>query len=109
MTIKRLLVGFSRRNQHSQKPAAPLTPQFRNRVLMLCRDKFGEWNPGYSVKDFWDDIHERLRYIVGTLQLSNRYVNSPLQDTMYFLTECSDEHFLDFVEAIFKTAKFAEV
>ncbi len=109
MSLKRLLDGFSRRNQNSQKPAAPLTPAFRNRVVMLCREKFPEEPALYAGKGFWEEIHERLRYIAGKQQLSNRYVTSPFQDTFYFLAECSDEHFLEFVEAIFKTAKFAEV
>lgn len=108
MSIKRLLDGFSRRNQHSQKPAAPLTPQFRNRVVMMCRDKFPEDTMLYAGKGFWEEIHERLRYLVGKEPLSNRYVTSPFQDAFYFLAQCSDEHFLEFVEANFKTAKFAE-
>jgi hypothetical protein len=109
MSIKRLFDGFSRRNRHSQKPAAPLTPEFRNRVVMLCREKFPEEPALYARKGFWEEIHERLRYLVGTQQLSSQYVTSPFQDTFYFLAECSDEHFLEFVEAIFKTETFAEV
>jgi hypothetical protein len=107
MDVKRLFDGFSRRNCQSQKPVTPLTPKFRNRVLMLCRDTFPDDGSLYATKGFWDDIHEKLRYTVGKTQLSNRYVNSAIEDCMVFLSDCNDEHFLEFVELIFKSQTFA--
>ena len=96
---------FSRRRIGSDKVIKPLTPEFRERVLMLCTETFSGYRslsnaPGSS--DFWSDIHTKLKFSRGRSTLTNRPVTSKEEDAVNFLFRCSDEHFLDFVELIFK-------
>ena len=105
---------FSRRNQRaSMARQKPLTMEFRNRVLMLCRDTFGEMRrPPFRqsyLDDFWNDIHNRLEYVRGTPKLSAALAGSLADDAVAHLVSCSDDEFLDFVECIFRVACFGHV
>jgi hypothetical protein len=62
--LKSVFDVFSRRRQTpAVAQPAPLTPGFRNRVLLLCRDVIG---PTGYVSDFWEQIHQKLEYLHGT-------------------------------------------
>jgi hypothetical protein len=97
---------FSRR----PRPTAParLKPrpaEFRNRVLMLCRDRFGA-PAAYAIApthidEFLAEMHGRLTYLLGRSRLSNAD-GAPVNDLSQFLIECNDDQFLDFVESIFR-------
>lgn len=96
---------FSRRPKVTDKTVKLLTPEFKNRVLLLCRDTFpryrdfmGEVRP----RKFWSDIYNRLEYLHGRSDLSGKYPYSVDKATVDFLSQCSDEHFLDFIELIFQ-------
>ena len=70
---------------------------------MLCLDKF-QSGYGGDLNSFWAEIHSKLKYLVGRPQLSvNDYPNNISEDVLFYLQDCSDEAFLDFVELIFKT------
>ncbi|MES1240213.1 MAG: hypothetical protein ABUT39_01205 [Acidobacteriota bacterium] len=74
---------------------------------MRVMDRFsGEDNPfgGSDYRgDFWLAIHKRLQYLHGVSVLApEARPNSPPDDAIAFLTNCSDDHFLDFIELIFK-------
>jgi hypothetical protein len=70
--------------------------------MLRCRDAFG----GAGVLDeFWQQIHGKLAYLHGSPVLyprkgGHRY--TPVEDAVGFLGVCSDEHFLDFVELVFR-------
>jgi HEPN domain-containing protein len=99
MPFSDLFSVFSKRASQSPRAPNPLTQAFRNRVFMRCRDLFPHTN-------FWDEIHSRLAYLHGRPQLSNLNTNSPVLDAVTFLETCSDEHFLDFVEYMFRTQAY---
>ena len=40
MNFPQIFNIFSRRHEVTDKPVKPLTPEFKNRVLLLCRDTF---------------------------------------------------------------------
>ena len=91
--FSRLFGVFSRRSEAPPEAVKPLTPEFRYRVLQLCQDTFC----GYGARlDFWAEIHEQLRYLIGRHVLA--YQTSASDDTTVFLSECDDKHFLDFIE-----------
>lgn len=50
-----------------------------------------------------EHLHGKLTYLVGRVSLSQRQGLSPQDDTLQFLTTCSDVHFLDAVEYIVQT------
>ena len=107
MKLSTVFDVFSRRGSR-QPPRKTLVRTFRNRVLMLCTDTFGrvgnEVGGGDFRAEFWSEVHRRLQYIYGEPRLSdNPHVESPQQDAITFLRDCRDEHFLDFVESIFRT------
>lgn len=50
-----------------------------------------------------EHLHGKLTYLVGRVSLSQRQGLSPQDDTLQFLTTCSDAHFLDAVEYILQS------
>ena len=67
MSLRDLFDVFSRREKQSAtpKPVAPLTLEFRNRVLMRCMDLFDEFRSFRESDEFWEEVHEKLRYLGG--------------------------------------------
>ena len=99
--FKRIFNSFSRRQIIPDKEVKPLTPEFRNRVLMLCARKYPIESPFGEPPPFWPEMHQELTYLYGRPSLSNGHISSAAADTIAFLEKCSDEFFLDFVESIF--------
>jgi hypothetical protein len=68
---------------------------------MRCRDVFGRSG---CFDQFWGEIHSKLTYLHGEPRLSpagKAPQATPFEDCLTFLSSCSDQHFLDFVEFIF--------
>jgi hypothetical protein len=104
MRFSELFQTFSRRSKPAEPPRKRLTPAFRTRVLLRCRDVFG--NAGLFV-EFWTQIQSKLTYLHGTPSLhpaSQAGRVSPAEDALTFLQTCTDDHFLDFIEIIFRVA-----
>ena len=106
MSIPLIFRLFSRRDRSPGKASTRLTQEFRNRTLQLCADTLSGYQefpnlPGLSI--FWSDIHKKLRILHGRPSLSNQRTGSLDEDAVEFLLNCSDEHFLDFVEMIFQS------
>jgi hypothetical protein len=100
MDFKAIFQSFSRRDDSTTSPK-PLTASFRNRVIMRCRDAFGL--AGY-LDALWLQIHSKLAYLHGSPRLtSSEDVRTHADDILLFLYECSDNHFLDFIELVFRT------
>ena len=57
MRFDELFAVFSRRPTPRKSADQPLTGQFRNRVLMRCREAFGEAG---VLDDFWQQTQARL-------------------------------------------------
>ena len=88
---------FSNRPQPSTEADKSLTVEFRERIIFLCRDTF--YGP-----ELWQEIHQKLQYIHGRRFLSAKRSSDYLGDVENFFGECSDKHFLDFVELIFQSS-----
>jgi len=106
MDLSDIFKSFSLRNKGATKSRKALTDEFRNRVLILCRDTFSDINEGYNRHDhlteFYEEMNLKLQYLHGTPRLSAISPSaSPGEDVVKFLSECDDEHFLDFIEFIF--------
>jgi Domain of unknown function (DUF7014)/Abortive infection C-terminus len=92
---------FSRRHRSKDQPLAPLPASFRNRVFMLCRDTFG---PSGGLPHLWVELQQKLAYLHGRLVLtSHSKPNNATEDVLTFLQDCSDGHFIDFIEMVFQT------
>ena len=107
MSIPLIFSVFSRRDKSASNPRKRLTDGFRHRILQLCVESFSGYRefpntPGISI--FWSEIHSTLRYFHGRPILSNQGSTVEADDAVGFLLECSDEHFLDFVEMIFQAS-----
>lgn len=104
LNFSHLFGVFSRRQKTDERDLVPLTPECRNRILMLCRDTFFRARNVYLAEDagdtFLGEIHQRLTYLYGKHRLVDGQ-QEPTNDVLAFLATCSDEHFLDFVELIF--------
>ncbi len=48
----------------------------------------------------------RFTYLLGRLRLSNNLGDSQIEEVLRFLSDCSDEHFLDFIEGIFQVDSY---
>ena len=96
---------FSKREPVIERPSRPLTSEFKYRVLQLCVDTFDHYKSFYepsSHSQFWRGIQNKLQYLHG------HAIPSPTETSIYtntaaFLLNCSDEHFLDFVEMMFQS------
>ena len=101
-----------RRKQIADEDLKPVGQTTRNRVLLLFRDiASGEWG-GYADPNaglVWAEVHNLLEHRLGRPTLSRgMQAYGPLdystipQDLFAFLSECTSEEFLDFVELTFK-------
>ena len=95
VNLSRLFNSFSRRTEPQIEPNPVLSVEFRNRVIFLCQDNF--YGP-----TFWEQILRNLQYLHGRQILSKVASRNSLEDLSQFLAECSDDHFLDFVEMVFR-------
>ena len=95
VNLAQLFSSFSKRTGPQIEPKSVLSEEFRNRVIFLCQDNF--YGP-----TFWQQIYRNLQYLHGRQVLSRRESRESLEDLGNFLSESSDEHFLDFVEMIFR-------
>lgn len=105
MNFSQIFGVFSKRSRASDRAVKPLTSEFKNRVLLLCNTTFSDHihRPNYpTILEFWSDIHTKLQYLHGRPTLTGNRVASVAEDAVNFLLQCSDEHFLDFVEMIFQ-------
>ena len=70
MSFDNIFGVFSRRPKQLVE-RKKLTPEFKNRVLMLCAERhypgpvFREHSP------FWAEVHRKLTFLVGRPSLSN--------------------------------------
>ena len=78
-------------------------------MLQICTENFPP-NQNWVYSDaVWLDVHKRLRLLHGRDILFDRRTNSTIEDIFAFLRECSDDHFLDFVELIFQSEHLWDV
>lgn len=98
--FEKLFDVFSRREKNlASGEIKPLTPEFRNRVLMLLRDTLQ-----YDFRAFLGQLHNKASYLYGKFGLSGSSAHSaPEDDLLNFFTTCSDENFLDLIELIFRS------
>ena len=117
MNFSRTFGVYSWRRQDSQNAPASLTDEFRYRVVRLCSewfidplDQLHQLFPGSSRRqDFWYGIHRKLQFLHGRsilMETSREAAPDEKDDTTAFLSQCSDEHFLDFIELIFQLDEF---
>jgi hypothetical protein len=100
MDFGNLFNVFSKRPSSPNKERKALTQSFRYRVFMRCRDAFGPAGDG-----FWAEIQTNLAYLHGQPRLSPGS-QTQTDDALNFLTNCTDPHFLDFLEYIFHTQAY---
>ena len=106
MDFDRIFSVFSKRDALSQKNNIVLTPEFKVRVYLLWTKTFPKGSPRDWVPSgspLWSDVYDKLLYSLGQMRLSNRAASSTQADLDNFLGECSDEHFLDFIEFSFQS------
>lgn len=98
---------FSRRPAAAAHPLAGLPRTFRHRLLMYCTEQFRNSQMGDYSHQFWEEIHEKLRYQHGRPVLATEQRSSSVaEDALAFLDVCQTEYFLDFVEQIFRVDTF---
>lgn len=105
MKLKDIFSVFSHRSPTEELVNLPsLTESFRNRVLLLIRKRWGNTNSGNYLSSFWEDMHEKLTMSVGrSILIEELNPSNSSEDVIGFVLNCSDEHFIDFLEFIFKS------
>ncbi len=104
MDMAKVFGVFSRRVASRTPPPKPLTNEFRNRVLIRLRDALGD---SYNADLFWGEVHKKLQYLHGRPRLfQGATTTSPMMDAIAFLMDCSDGHFLDFIELALEHWRF---
>ena len=103
-SIDQVFGSFSNRAR-TPKERKKLTKSFRTRVTMLCAERHPFSNSFGQPSPFWSEIHAKLRYLMGKPRLSYLQFNSQAEDVEWFLEDCTDENFLDFIEFVFQSQK----
>ena len=100
---------YSMRDQPAGIEAKALTQAFKNRVGLLCQEIVHPYDhysqAGYKIADFWMTLRDKLRYRHGLEHLADRNQYNHVTEVEQFLSECSDEHYLDFIEMFFQSEK----
>ena len=100
---------YSMREQPADAEAKALTQEFKNRVGIFCQEMVHPYEhysqAGYKIADYWMTLRDKLRYRHGLDHLSDRNRYTPVTEVEKFLSECSDEHYLDFIEMFFQSEK----
>ncbi len=105
--MKRIFDVFSRRNSGVES-TPEISEASRNRILLWCDDLFANRNdafgPGDYRREFWEQVHQILRYKHGKFQLTDTttHLSDVVLDTQPFLLQCSPPDFLDFLEYVFR-------
>ena len=102
LSFSQIFSVFSRREKAAATVTKPLTQEFRVRVFQLCADTFFDEFPS----KFWAEMHRNLGYSHGRPSLTGRRMDSEKVDVLTFLSQCSDEHFFDFIEFICQSRSF---
>src|SRR5216683_7894697 len=111
--VKRIFDVFSKR-QASAKPKHEVPQSTRNRAVRWCSELYGNTTMGNYNFEFWQEIHRRLLFRTGRVQLlqSNERVDARMDDpvqAVHYLLNCSSAEFLDFLEDIFTAESFFHV
>ena len=103
---------YSMREQPTGEAAKALTPEFKNRVRLFCEEMVHPYDhhsaAGYRIAGFWMTLRDKLRYRHGLIHLADRNRYNPVDEVRKFLSERSDEHYLDFIEMFFQSEDLAE-
>ena len=118
MSLKDRIVAihdvFSQRKiRNTERVLKQLAQEDRNRILLLYRDIInGSWEQGFQNHDadlLWTEVHNSLEHRLGRPILSRRMhaiglydYESIVRDIQIFLSECTSDEFLDFIELSFK-------
>ena len=89
--------------------AKALTQEFKNRVWLFCKEMVHPYDHysqvGYKIAIYWMTLRDKLRYRHGLDHLADRHQSNPVTEVEKFLSNCSDEHYLDFIEMFFQSEK----
>jgi hypothetical protein len=106
---------FSRRPRPSPPEPLAVPEAARMRIYLFCNDIFGNARApfvrGNYVEEFWSEIHKRLQFRHGQIWLTTpgQRRQSVIEDAIQFVMSCRPEHFLDFLEDIFKVECYFHV
>ena len=104
---------FSQRKAHKTEQNTKMVSSVdRTRILLLYRDIItGKWEglPSPEAEMFWDEVHNLLEHRLGRPVLSQSMQRigihdhrTVVEDVYRFLSECTSDEFLDFIELSFK-------
>lgn len=118
MSLKNRIVAvhdvFSqRKTRNTRRVLKLLAQEDKNRILLLYRDVVnGLWNEGfqyYGAESLWTEVHNLLEHRLGRPILSTFMQRVGIydremfeKDIHMFLSECTSDEFLDFIELSFK-------
>ncbi|MGD0708837.1 MAG: hypothetical protein ABSA51_10325 [Anaerolineaceae bacterium] len=111
MKMNDIFDAFSRRNKEPQPYTSSVPITSRNRIFYLCNELFGQSTDHFDYTDaFWNEIRYSFIILLGKGQrlIDNKQLNA-IQDVTEFLSTCSDEHYLTFIEYIFKVKRFPQL
>ena len=96
---------YSMRERTPNNAGESLTSELRNRVRLFCKEIVHPYEHeslvGYRISDYWATLRDKLRYSLGRVHLVDTQQPTVIMEVEAFLTECSDEHYLDFIEMFF--------
>lgn len=114
--FKHVFDVFSKRPEAAAKARHEVPQTTRNRVLLWTqqlysnsRSDFGSVGKGDYNAEFWQEIHRRLLFRTGRLQLFQSRQGPEAVEAVAYVLHCPGEEFLDFLEDIFSAECFFRV
>ena len=107
MDLSPIFDVYSMGSQTTDDAVKALTPEFKTRVQLFCEEMVHPYDhhseAGYKIADYWMTVRDKLRYRHGLIHLADRNQHNPVTEVERFLSECNDEHYLDFIEMFFQS------
>ena len=105
--LQTIFGSYSQRRRSSglQYKSDQISKETRSRILMLYANDVlqkDRMQARFHAHEFWRQIHQSLRYLLGRHNISGRNGVSESEDLDRFLDQCSAEGFFDFIELTFK-------
>jgi len=110
--LKNIFNVFSRRNVGVDfKDSPKLSAEFKSRLLLLLQHRFQSPRHGNLLNELMEEVHSKFQLLLarGVLSKNNQNPSNKFEDLLNYLDSCDDQHFIDFIEYIFKSSSYRKI
>lgn len=112
LDLKDIFSVFSRRNVGDDRNNSPrLSDDFKSRLLLILQHRFQSPRHGNILNEMMEEVHSKFQILLarGVLSKNHHKPSNRIEDLLNFLDTCDDDHFIDFIEYIFKSTSYSKI